>query len=77
MDEPKAFDLVQSAISRLESLTDEDWKRFRPGPQEVFAPDGDLNPPELQRVVEQSGFVGPPNWPKSWTRKRVSSEWRL
>ena len=61
MDEPEAFDLVQSAISRLESLSDEDWKKFKPGPHEVFAPDGKLKPPELQRLVEQSGFIGPPN----------------
>ena len=61
MDGLKAFDLVQSAISRLESLSDEDWKKFKPGREEVFAPDGNLKPPELQRVAEGAGFVGPPN----------------
>lgn len=61
MHEPEAFDLVRSAIRRLESLSDEDWKNWRPGPKEVFAADGYLNPPELQRATEGAVFVGPPN----------------
>lgn len=61
LDEPKAFDLVQSSISHFENFTDEDWRKFKPGPHEVFTEDGKLQPSELQRFVEQSHFVGPPN----------------